>query len=313
MKLQEYNSLEEKSKFFKENNTIDTLPKLKECLDNLHNNNQLLFRGVNNARYKLFCSMQRKWLSDDIQLNFKLSYSDYINTLLQNHKQIIERFGIENFPIWQNDWNSLAFLQHYGAPTPFIDFTTDVDVALFFGIHNLSLNSEDNVDGYFSIYWLCPEDNDIFKMSTLLARVKDDVEPKLKNKQLPSSNKVGNYISYIAIINHLANNILWIDSKTIPPIMDEENYLDFNLLTKNPNMIAQKGELFAIKIGDKPLEEILANKLCCANIRKSLVPYIQRYLIDKDITSNSIFPSFEQIAKQCIETTDISLSINSLK
>ena len=67
-------------------------------------------------------------------------------------------------------------------------------------------------------------------------------------------------------------------------------------------MVAQNGLLLIHKDSNKPIEDVLDNKVRCVNIHKSLIPYIESYLKSKGVTKEKLFPQPEAIAKICTDS-----------
>mgnify|MGYP005866414859 CR=1 FL=1 len=166
MKLEEYSRIEEKKEFFinggsKVNHNIDKIFKLirkyKEKGDSF------IFRGCSEAKYRLYNSAQRLYInqelhkqvpSDTISEHYKNFIAELINNCKNWNNGVVKRL-LENAGIDEN--NSLAYLsymQHYGVPTPFLDYTYNPYVALYMAINNLNYTPSDNeIDNYFSFYY----------------------------------------------------------------------------------------------------------------------------------------------------------------
>ena len=68
MRLKEYKDFESKEKWFESRHTIDSLERLDLFLDSLDNLNiqPNIFRGISSAKYKLFNSAQRIWITQEL-------------------------------------------------------------------------------------------------------------------------------------------------------------------------------------------------------------------------------------------------------
>ncbi len=194
-KLKEYRSLDEKADFFEQENINS-----KEELDDLFEANspsrlsdKFIFRGVNEAKFKLYNSAQRSWLNLELG-STDAEYRDFIQTIINNGKnwqnRLLEKF-FNAFGQPAYDISVLSFLQHYKAPTPLLDWTYSFDNASFFAVENYtSPNSDIDIENYFSIYQI---DVESFKIKNLLKLLEkqllwlDEIiknkNPDLKNEQ----------------------------------------------------------------------------------------------------------------------------------
>lgn len=171
MKLPEYQTREEKTKFFS-HVKIDT----KDVFDShfgflLADSPHCIFRGVHEAKYKLFTSVQREWITNG--LGRHTTINNLVNTLIQNirNSKILNTY-YQSLNIAQTDLLYLSLLQHYSAPTPLLDFSHDLHVALYFATKNVHTDSTNNVlDDYFSLYYIDLDKcgNELVRMDEFLA------------------------------------------------------------------------------------------------------------------------------------------------
>lgn len=118
-------------------------------LEEMASSNRFLFRGMPEAKYKLYNSAQRLLITKEL---YKISGSSDAQKLEAFYISLINKL-IEELKTWNggtvsklldlmsiNDDNSLAylsFMQHYGLPSPLLDFTDDPFIALFFATEEL--------------------------------------------------------------------------------------------------------------------------------------------------------------------------------
>ena len=164
MILPQYVSLEEKQNHFQTGGSVINLatqfdaviPKLIS-----HSQNKFVFRGVNEAKYKLYNSAQRKFLQNDLAVKFE-SYKEFIYSEMNLFK--LENNNWKNAYVYSginidNHLALLSLMQHRGSPAPCIDFTTNPLISLYFAFKNSEINegSINVLDNYVSIYFLCTE------------------------------------------------------------------------------------------------------------------------------------------------------------
>lgn len=123
------------------------------------NDDNFVFRGVSEAKYKLYTSGQRSWING----NKSLSYEDYINDQLSYLRTKpcaflnIPYFYYNNIKGDCSDIYLLSLLQHYGSPSPLLDFSINFEIALCFATNSSTVNYNKElteIENYFSIYIL---------------------------------------------------------------------------------------------------------------------------------------------------------------
>ena len=191
MTLETYKSLEEKKKFFKKNesyefhhyrvNTIWTLEKnlgLIETIRKKSANVVFVLRGVSDAKYKLYTSAQREWLTNE-WWHQRITFSDFVGRQLSYMKTDFIKDYFRSMGIAINDMIILSFLQHYGAPSPLLDFTTDPKVALFFALEHMQGTSSGSqgIENYFSIYIILMD-----KVKSLDVMIKKRIDKAVSQK-----------------------------------------------------------------------------------------------------------------------------------
>ena len=68
----------------------------------------------------------------------------------------------------ENDLAVLSFLQHYGCPTPLLDWTYNFSNALFFSVQNLDKQTANwEIEKYFCVYFLEEEFFETYSMQKL--------------------------------------------------------------------------------------------------------------------------------------------------
>ena len=268
--MKEYLNSDSKSKHFYYHK-IETKGDFDKYFKETKYDCNFLFRGVNEAKYKLFTSAQRKWITEEISLR-GITFVDFIDDLLSNIKNnhtLSEYFKSKNIPT--NDILYLSFLQHYGAPTPLLDFTSDKNIAFYFALKGLNTKTsgESGIENYFSIYAL-QLTNDIPSIDRLFQNaIKDGTEMiKSHHKEYPDQKinsdilkridlltpwkkkegpADGLYAMHLAFIPNPSNSVKVLSTAGQP------------LLWSNLNIIAQKGCFIMNSNEAQPLEEIMEN------------------------------------------------------
>lgn len=120
---------------------------------------RFFFRGVPNSSFKIYSSMQRCCFErnnngHDILM---LDLSEEILRRFNNSKILINAFNKEvPQPSNNSDLAKWAFIQHFGGPSHFVDFTPNINSALFFALpkpgEEVYNDDITDLNNYISIY-----------------------------------------------------------------------------------------------------------------------------------------------------------------
>lgn len=326
MKIPIYSSLNEKSiKFETENiNKKEELDILIKHFNSNNDDKKYIFRGVTEAKYKLFNSAQRHWIGEELNKLGK-SYQEFIQTIINNSKKyhdgLLTKF-YDSFGHVAYDLSILSFLQHYKAPTPLLDFTYNFDSALFFATDGLIHTNSNEIDNYFSIYFIDTSTitnqfpSVITFINSSLSTLNDLLNSPRRGRKHYYFSELRQYesLQYKAFHN---KKLFYLPGYSPLGIMLKkiDSKPDFKLIynQQNLNIINQKG-LFVFNSNPLlPLEEIFIKKnsieinpenflpkIKCWNIHKSLSEYIIHYLTHSrkiPIDREFMFPQEEIIAQ----------------
>jgi FRG domain len=295
-KIKEYIQLEDKVKYFKygDSRIIFNVDDIFQKLEEFESTKDFIFRGCSEAKYKIYNSAQRHYITNELfrqvsPAEISNHYNSFISNLIDECKrwnsETAKKMLINNKVSEDNSLAYLSYMQHYGVPSPLLDFTFDPYIALFFAIDNLNYVPSDNeIDNYFSIYYTYQN-----------AIIFESWKMVFKNSIL--NDKSGN-IPYSEVSKNPMQLLL----------PDDEAYQIIN----NTNIINQKGLFFYNNDPFIPLEEtyhnfaedtknhfgeakfnkslMLDKFVNCFNIHKSLIPYILDILKSKGITKDFIYP-----------------------
>jgi len=134
---------------------VKSFEEYMNVLSVVNSNNKLWYRGQSVAKYRLVPGVLRNavavtdWAGRNIEpekINFSNARGEkvyYPNCwkILSEYKKAIEPI-LEVKP--QNDLSWLCLSQHYGIPTPLLDWSTDSLVALFFAVDGVKLECDSN-------------------------------------------------------------------------------------------------------------------------------------------------------------------------
>ena len=319
MKLEEYSSLTQKKSFFETKN-VDTHKEFDTIYEKL-NKSTLLYRGIHEARYKIYTSAQREWITNEYSKQ-GITFTQFIHSIISNiRKNTILSKYYKSLNINENDLLYISLLQHYGAPSPLLDFTHRLNVALYFAIDGMKIVSSDNdIDDYFSLYII-----DRNKCGNELVDIVSFLDYGLKNgtamledfkTQNPNINleysllkDVDKYTKWIK--QDGTNDGLckidcgFLDNPLNTATISMYETKDF-LYWSNMNLIAQQGCFIFYTKDKESLEQYFGGtnthlpKLSCINVHKSLAEYIKnKYL--KSISKLEIYPDINIMCKDAYE------------
>lgn len=310
MLLDYYKTLEEKKKIFESKN-IDSVGELITFINEQNKNSETtIFRGMSEAKYKLYNSGQRYFIQNDLNLMFS-DLSEFIIEEIEEIKNYQNGLLFNYYTSFYknpNDFLLLSLLQHYNGYTPLLDWTYNFNVALYFAMPKDDIEHETDINDYISIYQIdlsnCNELNKYYE-EIEEARKKIDKEKKAHPDR--STEDVDNELTNEEYKFLKDFKQLYIKGFRNQQIVNPQNNL-FNL-----NMIAQEG-CFIMNNSRNPLEyffdpetkegkPINLPKIKCWNIKKSLIISIRTHLtsLNPAITKEYLFPTKENIAKKICE------------
>lgn len=320
MDVEYYSSLGQKSEIF-EFLEINN----REDLDSVINKyrkfeGRYMYRGLTEAKYKLYNSAQRKWITLELNKLGK-SYNDFIQITIENAKRWQNKLLSKFFNAFGQppyDISILSFLQHYGAPTPLLDWTYSFENALFFATDGLRYaSSNSDIENYCSIYILDNKWKELINFLDTLKGTLSQMDFYLTNlpkidateelRKIESLNYMYLHNLHLTYIPGYKRGGFSFKLKSRPT---------FNIIynQQNLNIINQKGLFVYNSSENKPLEYFFRGlstyssdvpynlpKIICLNIHKSLNEYIKRFLTEgrkTPIDKEFIYPQEEMIANK---------------
>lgn len=189
-----------------------------------------VFRGVNNALFKMFTSLQVAILKNNVkdinpimlvqkEIDFIRSKKDYYC----NEGKLPN--GLEDVDVL-----FLSFMQHFGLYTPCLDFSYNLSKALFFAWDKYEENDAD----YVSIYWFHPHQSVVRNQKLLANPIYQNVAA---NPIVP--NKLMNIIPWFTdvLCNDITPKVVkWIKESEYGVITDNIEPLNFLKWRNEDNM-----------------------------------------------------------------------------
>lgn len=327
--ISEYETTLQKSNSFDQQN-IDTPEQFDKIYEEYKSKTDLLFRGQREAKWRLYGTLQRHWIQN--KLNEKVeSYQVLLQKMVElgrteYRQKYLEQLG-EIHDDADNDISVLSFLQHYGCPTPLLDWTYKFQNALFFAIDGLDTSvRQREIDDYFSVYFIEEKDfekggmryliyesienTQEFALKTLIKQVAKDEETRIEMEEHFKGRKAidikrikgSGMIAYMLTVEHMVNFPATYFSDGKPDditfslnnsvnIQNQAGVFTWNAdATKPFEMVVneQNNEVRKEENADKgPQQYVLCE---CFNINKKLAGYIAKKLEEDGITRELIYP-----------------------
>ena len=284
--------------------TVNTMEDLQNEITKYSDKSEYIFRGTNEAKFMMYTSAQRM-LSHSNQESFFNDINNRIQ-LVWKSRDIMDYFARNEIPV--NDILILGLLQHFQSPSTLLDFTHDINTALFFATNGLTISSEkdENIDEYFSIYAINRNIPDFCSLQSVMLNGATSAQNMVLNSNIPldliNANSVLEefrkltYSQFQTITRIL---ILGEQGKVNVEIPIFKFKCSYNIT--NPNLKSQSGLFILNTCYDIPLEVLLRKELhCysplinCINIHKSLYQdVIDNYLTPNNICNDTIYPQNE--------------------
>ena len=315
VELPQYRSTSDKSCSYALNEFIDDPSVLDKRIMELQTvENTLLFRGMNDARYKMYASSQRHWIQKTqwVSAMKKSGYYDFIEEIIRRTDKLNEvQKYMQSQSLVSNDMFLMALMQHFGAPSPMIDFSESLLTSLSFALDNAKPSSGTNdLGNYISLYYV--NRNFDWVQSTVQSVVQSSgssIDQLVREHKKKYPNEQFDVKETLEDIEHLLYRQFRLDSEQsditfIPlggpslgrvkvniPILNFS--CDYEII--NDRIVKQQGMFFMNNTESEPLVELM-NKItkqkmfCCLNIHKDLIPYIiDKYLTPKSINHTTVY------------------------
>ncbi len=245
---------------------------------------------------------------------FKIEYGSFIRKLIDNAKNhqvsLLQKF-YKAFGHDAYDLSILSFLQHYGAPTPLMDFTYRFAFAAFFATDDLKHNPSNGIDNFFSIYSIDTNPEGSSKVKSIIEIIQSYLSEDADN--IDEINKIEE-LKYEKFSNHKLFYIPGYDPEGYKFTLKDTSWFQLVFNQHNLNIINQEGLFVFNSSPSEPLEycsnggesapnETKFPEVKCWNIHKGLKFYIIDYLNNNfncPINKSFMYPKEEDIAKNAI-------------
>lgn len=305
-----YESFEEKSEVFKENFKIDNEEEVDSIVSMYSSHEKdFLYRGINTATYKLYSSSQVQWMLSDA-ISKKKNIEDYYNFIMDSIELTRENNRVKQYikdnGISDNDLFILALMQHYGMPSPVLDFSHSIFGALYFAWDKCDRTLSDTqtqLSDYISLYvinkkidWVNCSVQNVMRNSA--EQLNDMLQKdKLFTAGMVDTKDVEKEFLKLPYLKFKDWNFVAVEDNPENPVKISIPALKFDCEYQiiNDRIISQQGMFIANNTLDKPLVELM-NDWCkekyfvCYNIHKKLLDYIkQKYFDTNDINEERMY------------------------
>jgi hypothetical protein len=330
-----YLTLLQKDLYFNQQ-IINTEQEVDDLFDELLTLKNHLFRGLSEAKYALYSTLQREWINKKLFLKYS-TYEEYLVKLVETARNIdngiLQKYLTKTGFIAKNDLSILSFLQHYGCPTPLIDWSYNFKVALYFATANKREPTVNKyIDKYFSLYFLDQKYFDEISINRDVYKSIDNNKDFLKsnmargfksiNMEISVNNIDDETIKRLALQNVVPFQIMEFSKITnmmnLPTSYLSERHDEFplpNYLQNSLHIMSQEGvftwnnDAFlpfeaAVKRDNSKSKDHVNNKIAgCVNINKNLKEYIIKKLKQSSLNKNTIYPNPKYLAKKVFKNS----------
>jgi hypothetical protein len=332
--LGEYQSFQEKSHFFSQI-FIEDEQKLDEAFRLYNARTDLIYRGVNQAKFKLYNSLQRCILpqKDRFAKPYRSVWSELIQCAAGAQEGLLPKYFERQGMQHMTDLAWLSYLQHYGCPTPLLDWTLNFCKALYFALDGADdLSFSDDIACYVSVYaihdalanLLSPkaELNNVFERIAEQSKFDASLSPPALDKVLgelfgeemvASAQDMVRKRRRARFFHDRLHRLLDADLLATMPaafISDRDPYNELVLRVENNlNIVAQDGAFFFNSHPFAPLEWVFEKHIAPSspagdhdncyslNIHKSLKPAVLARLQDLGYSRAAVYPDSRHICQ----------------
>lgn len=309
--LDNYKNINEKDSYFNNQSNIELNVFWDILIDLEYKNKEddkklFVFRGLSNAKYKLYNSAQRLLNEHDYYyyknglsntyksidtLNWMVEFTDNLKQGSEGWKGGIIKKYLSTLKDPTDVLNKLeyftylSYLRHHNVPTPVIDVSYNPFVALYFALsdfHKSATNEE--IDNYFSFYIFDLHLMNKYEKEHQLLRTVDsmlhDKFQTLRNVQISS---MFNNLNIINQEGCLISNI-----SLYPLERDYEN---------------KKNMFISNSVISKGLKDELKKKriISCYNMHKCTIPFFKQKLDKLGITKDFLFPNPYKLKDEIVD------------
>lgn len=317
-KLPEYASLKDKRSHFKNESIIiiDSFDELVSIMDSLSATDNLLFRGINEAKFKQYSSSQRHWLlGHKIRTRLKQdTYKEFIESIIKKCicSRKLKKFIQKNITSTNEDNQMLilSLLQHYKTLSPLLDYSSNPYKSLFFAFDGCNTPSDEQIkenelNEYVAFYYLSYNKdlencsiNKLYEDAEQTADVILGNQLKDEGNLLNTQDIVDEFIKW-PFAKFYDDNIsyLAVDKGIFGLDNDSMKYLVGNFVVTNtsPRLSAQEGLFILNNSETMPLEDVMSHsigedvKMTCIHINKKLKNDVDTLLRGKNITRETVY------------------------
>ncbi len=333
-KLPEYQGFAEKESQYFTSEFVNSELELDKLINRLQPlENGLLFRGVSEAKYKMYASSQRHWFqkTDWVARMGKTNYYDFVEEIIRHTECLNEvQQYMQQQNVHSNDMFLMALIQHFNAPSPMIDFSESILTGLFFASdwdeNKWTDSSNNEIGDYMSLYYISKSFDWVgATVQSIMQSAAHNIERMVSEALVDGitldtkdvEENICRLLYHQFRLDGEQSDITFIPlgGPSLGRVNIDIPVLNFHCEYEiiNDRIVKQQGMFIINNTIDEPLVEVMNKQakqkmFCCVNIHKKLLPYLRKkYLYPRNLIHDVVYENEKDEVKR-LENTIMHLN-----
>lgn len=327
-KLPEYKSFAEKEAQYATNEFVNTEAELENLIMKLQAlEDVFIYRGVGEAKYKMYASSQRHWKqqSDWVARIGKTSYFDFMEEVIRRTESlpVVQQY-MRQQNVHTNDMFLMALMQHFGAPSPMIDFSESLLTGLFFASDWDDSRWDDSgnnqLDDYVSLYYISKNFDWVeATVQRIMLSAADNIERMVSEAKEAGINvdteeteeDIRKLLYRQFRLDNDRSDIRFVPlgGPSLGRVLIDIPVINFHCEYEivNDRIVKQQGMFIMNATETDSLVELMNQQshqkiFCCVNIHKKLLPYLrEKFLVPANKVHDMVYENDKEDVKKLLD------------